>query len=323
MSLRRLFALLTAFVLALALYPAAAQERAGCPPPAPAPGSLDLGRLAPQARDRGLLWRLDKGGRTSWLYGTVHLSRPEWLLPGPAVRRALASSDLVALELDPADPELARAFLAAGNPARTMRVLDGLQGRLDALAAKACLPAATPLATLGPLLQVLTVGLQESRRDGLHPELAVDLMLWGFARSAGKAVVALETAAAQLAALQPESEAEERALVEQSLQDLETGEARRLTLRLAMAWAESDHAQISNYAQWCQCTETAAERRLLERLNDRRNPALAARLVALHDGGQRFFAGVGALHMTGPASLPRLLAQEGFRVQLISFQTPP
>ena len=35
------------------------------------------------ARDRGFLWKLEKDGRTSWLYGTVHVARLEWAFPGP------------------------------------------------------------------------------------------------------------------------------------------------------------------------------------------------------------------------------------------------
>ena len=56
----------------------------------------------------------------------------------------------------------------------------------------------------------------------------------------------------------------------------------------------------------------------MKRLNEDRNPLLADRLAALH-GGTTFFAGIGALHMTGPQALPRLLAARGFQVQRILF----
>jgi hypothetical protein len=58
---------------------------------------------------------------------------------------------------------------------------------------------------------------------------------------------------------------------------------------------------------------------LLRRLNDERNPNLAARIDALHARGQRVFAAVGALHMTGPRALPALLAQRGYRVERVDF----
>ena len=64
-----------------------------CPPP-PAPPSTAPAQASPaEARDRGLLWRIRKDGRDSWLFGTLHVGRPEWSVPGPVLRQALAGSD--------------------------------------------------------------------------------------------------------------------------------------------------------------------------------------------------------------------------------------
>jgi uncharacterized protein YbaP (TraB family) len=68
--------------------------------------------------------------------------------------------------------------------------------------------------------------------------------------------------------------------------------------------------------------DTDAERRLYQRLNDDRNPALADKLAALH-GGSPFFAGVGALHMIGTQALPALLRARGFQVERILFDPLP
>ena len=57
----------------------------------------------------------------------------------------------------------------------------------------------------------------------------------------------------------------------------------------------------------------------MRRLNDERNPPLADGIEALHRQGRRIFAAVGALHMTGPQSLPRLLAARGFKVERVPF----
>lgn len=298
----------------------ASAQAPDCPPPAPSPDAVSMEEQVRQSRDRGLLWQVEKDGRTSWLYGTVHVSRIDWLMPGPRVRAALAGSDVVALELDPADPELQRLLTSATDAARGERVLAGLQPRMARLAARTCVPPQL-LAGMPPLLQLMTVSLFEGRRDGLHPELAVDSVLWGMAQGLGKRFVALETPARQFAALTPESEADERALVVQGLQDLESGEDRTLILRLLRAWSEGDEATLASYAQWCKCLETPEEQRFFRRVNDERNDALADRLAALHAGGQRFFAGVGALHMTGPKALTTLLRARGFQVRRIVF--PP
>jgi uncharacterized protein len=92
--------------------------------------------------------------------------------------------------------------------------------------------------------------------------------------------------------------------------------------RVMQAWAVGDEAQIASYPQWCKCLETPAEQRSFQRLNDQRNVALAGQLAALHAQGRRFFAGIGALHMTGPQALHDLLRERGFSVQRVSFPAP-
>jgi uncharacterized protein YbaP (TraB family) len=290
----------------------------GCPPSPPSPSEFRMDELARQSRDRGLLWELEKDGRRSWLYGTIHVSRVDWVMPGPRIRAALAGSDVIALELDPQDPELQRLLTAPADAARAERVLAGLKPRLAKLAAGACIPPQA-LAPLPPLLQLMTLSMFEGRRDGVHPELAVDSVLWGMAQAMGKEVLALETPAAQLAALTPETEADERTLMAQGVQDLESGEERALILRLLRAWSEGDEATLADYPRWCACLETPAEQRFFRRVNDDRNAAIADKLAALHGKGQRFFAGVGALHMTGPQALTTLLRARGFQVRRIAF----
>lgn len=300
--------------LALAGVPAAA----ACPPPAPTLQSIQPEDLRRDVRDRGLLWRLEKDGRESWLYGTVHVSRVEWLVPGPRIQAALAGSDVLALELDPADPEIQRQFGARHDAARQARVTADLQGRIAGLAALACLPAEQIL-TLRPMLLLALLSLTESRREGLHPEFGVDAVLWGMAKRLGKEVVALETAAAQVAALTPASEADERELIASALDDLEAGKTRGTLQRMLQAWATGSEQQLANYQEWCQCMDTPAEQRFFRQVNDERNPGLADKLDALHTGGKRVFAAVGALHMTGPNALPALLRQRGYQVQRIPF----
>lgn len=315
----RLFRVL-GFLLLLLAASARAQQDGACPPPAPSQESLRPEDLQRDVRDRGLLWRLDKGGRTSWLYGTVHVNRVDWVLPGPGVQEALSRSDVLALELDPADPELERLLARPGDPAREARVVEGLQQRIAQLAQRACLPVER-LAAMRPLFQLMMLGFVEGRRAGFHPEFAVDMVLYGLAQRTGKSVVALETAAAQVAALIPESEADERVLMQRGLEDLESGESRAVLARMLQAWSRGDAAALASYPQWCGCMDTAAEQRFYRRLNDERNTGLAERIDKLHAQGRRVFAAVGALHMTGPRSLAVLLRERGYQVQPIPLVT--
>ena len=60
----------------------------------------------PSAKDHGFLWRVARDGRSSYLYGTIHAAKAEWMFPGPLTLAALAASDTLALELDVLDPDV-------------------------------------------------------------------------------------------------------------------------------------------------------------------------------------------------------------------------
>lgn len=312
-------------LLALASPPARAQPAATCPPVATAPTPAQIQSGLRDARDRGLLWRLEKDGRVAWLYGTVHLGRPGWAFPGRQLKQALAASDTVALELDLGDPAVATAFADAID---TLRAADArqplpaaLRARLAAAGRAECLQGAA-FEQQPPLIQALALSSLAARRDGLDPAYAQEFTLAGFARASGKQVVSLETPAAQLAALVPDDPTALPDTLARVLDKLESGQARRLAVRIAALWASGDLAALDNHAAWCECADSPAEQAELRRLNDARNPALADGITALVAQGKRVFAGVGALHMTGPQALPLLLAQRGFAVQRVPLAPP-
>ena len=160
----------------------------------------------------------------------------------------------------------------------------------------------------------------EARWLGMDASYALEQVLVAQGRSPGRRVVALESAAAQVQALVPENETEAQTLLDQSLQQLEDKSARRVLDKLARAWDTGDVAAFEAYESWCECAADEADRAMMRKLNDERNAPLAERIEALHQQGRRVFAAVGALHMTGPQSLPKLLEQRGFKVERMVFK---
>lgn len=286
-----------------------------CPPQATAPTAEQLQAARAQARDRGALWRIERDGRTSWLYGTLHLGKLEWAMPGPKVLRALLAVDALALEVDVSDPGL-RTQMSQTTPAALPAAL---QARLAKQAVAACVPAQA-LAAFPPLLQVLALSGLDARWIGLDPAYGVEHVLAGFAKGRQLPVVALETAAMQMQALVPAQPDEAEQVLETSLAQLESGLTRRVLSRLGQAWADGDLDTVAHYEAWCECITGEADRAALRRVNDDRNPHMADRITDLHRGGQRLFAAVGLLHMTGPQALPRLLAERGFAVERVALQ---
>jgi uncharacterized protein YbaP (TraB family) len=288
-----------------------ARAAATCPPPLPAQAAT-----APQA-DRGLLWRVSRDGRTGWLYGTLHVGKPGWQRLGPRVAWALRNSDVLALEIDPNDP----ALMAALAELRATALPEPLQARLTQAYERACV-APESLASLHPVLQATTLTVLEARWLGMDPAYAMEQVLAAQARGQGRRVVSLETAAQQKAALVPDDPAEALSSLDQSLAQLEDGSGRRVLQHMAQAWEGGDLAALEDFDRWCECVATEADRAFMRKLNDERNGPLAARIEAQHRKGLRVFAAVGALHMTGPQSLPKLLTQRGFKVERVSFGAP-
>ena len=302
--------------LTLALHGVAFAQVTDCPPAAvePTPARMQAGIKT--ARDHGFLWRVRKDGRDSWLYGTLHVARFEWMFPGPTVLTALKASDTIALELDLLDHDIQRR-MASGIAASTGAPLpEPLKQRVLRQAEAECLPAQV-LAPLSPELQVATLESLVGRRDGLYPDYGLDVMLANWGHTAARTVVSLETPELQLATLTMPTHAESIEFVETALAEMEAGRARPALQRIAQVWADGDLDTLSRYESWCECVKTSADRAALARLLDARNPALADGIAALHADGRRVFAAIGSLHMIGSLGLPALLAQRGFEVQRI------
>jgi uncharacterized protein YbaP (TraB family) len=288
-----------------------------CPPLAGPLPPAEVRRGVAEARDRGLLWRITRDGRSSYLYGTVHVARAPWMFPGPQVAAALAASDVVALELDmlDADVQLRLAAAMAADPAAPPPA--ALQRRLDAQLDAACL-ARSALATLAPELQLAALTTLAAREDGLDPAYAIDGFLAVHARALGKAVISLESPEMQVALLKGDP-ASAPAAMDAALRQLELGQSRAMLRRIARVWDEGRTDELERYEEWCGCAETEADRAALVRLLDERNAPLAERVAAEHAAGRRVFAAVGALHMVGTTGLPALLAARGFEVHRVEF----
>ena len=283
-----------------------------CPPTASYSQEL-FARAAEKAADRGFLWRIQRDGRTSYLYGTMHVGKAEWMSPGPRLHRAMGAVDTLALEVDMSSPE-AQAQLQAVSSRPLREIPKALHKRLEQLWAAECLPMAQ--LGSGPVeLQTMTLMALMGRRQGYDPSYSSEAMLMLAAQTGRLPVVSLESVSLQLNLLLAANDAEAIETVAYALQQLEKPQTRAMQAKLTKAWEESDLAVLASYQAWCDCVHTERERADLKKLLDDRNPGLAEGIERLHANGQRVLAAVGALHMTGPQALPKLLAGRGFTVE--------
>src|ERR1700754_2544564 len=146
----------TGLLAALVCGAALGQMPDSCPPTAKAPSTEQLQAGMRNAQDHGFLWRISKGGHSSWLYGTLHVAKFDWAFPGPKMNAALEASDTVALEMDMLDPDIQRR-LAQGMAAQTRTPLpEALQHRLERAEKAECVPVQA-LANYAPEMQIATL----------------------------------------------------------------------------------------------------------------------------------------------------------------------
>ena len=316
------FSFLLAFISSIAL-PLGAhatgveKTQAFCPPSASVVTPQQQKQINAQASNRGLLWEVEKNGKRFYLYGTMHLGKREWFAPGPDLKKALSHSRRVLLELDPYAPQTqwpgADKPLAPKGKPLYMAISPHWQSSINELARQACIPE-QPLARMNVFSRLRTLGYAQSQFDGLHRVYSLERMLSLYARQHGLPIVAMETAASQTIGFQPESGAAAQRMVDVALEQLGNGTTRRVTQHMAKAWEKGDLTDLSAYETWCECAKLPQDRAMLVRANDDRNVGFAKRLVTEHQSGTPFLAAVGSLHMTGPKALPKLLAEQGFKL---------
>ncbi len=268
-----------------------------------------------------LLWRVN-GDRDSYLYGTIHLPDPRVLARPPAVEAALRECDVVLTEI-PLDRVTvqqaeARSRLPQGQtldrilPAplyeRTDRFLRGKGLRLRAFNDRAVWFVSTTL----PLLDHLGAFLFRE---------PLDRQLVRAAERSGREVAALETLDEQLAVFESLSTADQVALLEATLDELERAAAAREdpVAALVEAYLRGDETELEGLLRRSAAMEHPVNQRLYDELVTRRNARfaerIAARLRASPDRGQ-FFA-LGAGHLIGANGVVARLRAAGFTITRI------
>jgi uncharacterized protein YbaP (TraB family) len=317
LRLRRAAICCASMLLLTAAIEAQAQAPKACPPTPAMPSAEQMQTAQRSARDHGFLWRLTKDGRSSYLYGTLHVGKLAWAFPGPRLRDALAQVDTLAVEVDLTDPSVAQAMGKAARAPGAATLASPLRERLRRQIAAACVPE-TLMAQMHPMMQAITLTVLAGRWEGLDAGFAQEIVLGAQARATQLPIVSLETAQSQLDLLMPKDDSKLQRLLTQALEQLERGRVRPVLRRLAEVWERSELDVLEQYERWCDCADTAEDRAFLSQLNDARNAPMAERIDRLHREGKRLLVAVGALHMSGPQALPRLLAGRGFEVERLT-----
>ncbi|MCG3201131.1 MAG: hypothetical protein NFCOHLIN_00993 [Gammaproteobacteria bacterium] len=293
-------------ILALSLWggnPAASRaEELVCPPIARMPTASE-----PAAFGEGLLWRIEREGvAASYLFGTIHVGDPRVLDIPVAVTSALRASRLFVMEAL-FEPDAVARFAGsmyfddgtrledlAGRPLaeRTQSLL--LRFNVSAEAARSLKPWAAFLS------------LSQPQADSGLP---LDLLLMQRARENGLRVEGLETLEEQAAVFAAFSDAEQVAMLRDTVCHFDLVQAQ--LGRLVELYLRRDVGAIIRLTEEYAGSDRELAAHMEKLLIDDRNARMAERMQGALQRGEAFVA-VGALHLPGRGGVLALLEKRGY-----------
>ena len=262
---------------------------------------------------RGLLFEVSGAGPApSYLFGTIHSDDPRVLALPVRVQTSFDLADGFVMEAvpDPEAVEKARRMMTFNDGRRLSAILPlDIYRQVADVAARRGLTAAA-IEPLKPWALVTLLSAPPSRSGEF-----LDLLLYRTAQEQGKPVAGLETLSEQMGILDGLTDAEQVALLRDTLATI--GELVEVHTRLVAAYVRRDLDALiqldTMYRRW---GSPELAQRVNELAIDERNARMAERLRPLLNQGGRFIA-IGALHLPGPKGLLQRLVDAGLVVRVL------
>ena len=303
----RLPGLAAASLLATAPLCARAQDAS----PAAAPAAV---RPVPPATGEGpALWVVSDADSTLYLFGTVHVLRPDTAWGSARVDAAFASASDVWFEISNPDdqaaiiPLIQQYGVSPGTPLSSLLTAEEITD-LDA-AARTIGASAAQLDPLRPWFAGLTLSMAPLVKAGYDPASGVELTLKARALAAGKPVHGFETIDKQVRILATLPDAVQLSFLRTTLEDFD--QATVMLDQMVEAWAEGDVQALDRVA----VQEMKADApEVYDALLVHRNTDFADQIQSLLAGSGTVFIAIGAAHLTGEDSVQAMLEARGVEV---------
>lgn len=267
-----------------------------------------------QAADPAM-WVIRDEDSTIYLFGTVHLLRPEIAWRSDKIDAALAEADEVWLEIADLDdqaaalPLIQQYGLAAPDQPLSSLLTEAEQAQLDQ-AARMIGASAAAMDPLRPWLAGLQVSVAAIVHAGYSPDSGVDPKIKAAAVAAGKPVRGLETMEQQFGFFANLSQDTQLDFLRYALDTYE--EAPEELDRMVAAWAVGDMGVLEEVA----IDEMKAEwGELYDVILVRRNADWTGQIARMLEGSGTHFIAVGAAHLAGEDSVQNMLEQRGVTVE--------
>lgn len=267
--------------------------------------------------DGPALWVIRDADSTLYLFGTIHVLRPETPWRTPRIEAAYAAASEIWLEVaNPDDPSTLLPVIQRHgiSPDRPLSGLLNAEERAElAAAARAIGSSAAQMEPMRPWLAALTLSVAPAVRAGYDPASGVEMVLGALAREDGKRVRGFETLDQQVGVLAGLDEGDQLDLLRTTLGEFDR--AVEVLDQLSSAWASGDVDALRRLAvDDFQAEAPAAYEAVLAR----RNANWADQIETLLAGSGVAFIAVGAAHLVGDDSVQIILARRGVATQRVT-----
>jgi uncharacterized protein len=300
-------------LLAVALAPVASMAQAAAQPDAAILKQLQGDPAAPK---RGVFYQVGNGANTIYLFGTIHVGKPEFYPLNASVIQALAGAGRVWFELDFSDIGALQRMETAGE------TMDASAAQLSPELARRVAKAlgqptdnAESIRHKKPWALIAELEIAGASDLGYSPIYAADIYLATIAQLLGKPISGLESVDEQMAVLGATSGQDQTAELEAEVSALEDGRSKAELQALVDAWARGDRAALDTAFRSAEGDLPPTLRAMKERLFDQRNVKLADRITTIVRSGTRSFVAIGAGHLVGDGNVVELLRKQGFAVR--------
>jgi uncharacterized protein len=260
------------------------------------------------------MWVVKDEDSTIYLFGTVHILKPETDWKTEKYDKALASADEIWLEINDGDDVAAAQSLVMTlgmdkeNPLSSLLSKEEY-ARVEAVAKETGLPMAA-LDVMKPWLASLTLTVYPMMKAGFDPTKGVDNVVKASGQAADKPIRAFETSEQQLRFFDSMPKDVQVEFLMSSLDDIEEGPA--VLDALVDNWATANLKAIEDDMVTPMRQDYPELYKVL--LVDR-NVAWADVLADRMKGKGVSFVAVGSAHLVGPDSVQVYLAKKGIRAE--------
>ena len=262
------------------------------------------------------LWVVRDADSTLYLFGTVHVLKPDTEWASARVDQAFDSAQDIWFEIpDPNDtaaivPLIQQYGISADRPLSSRLTADEL-ATLD-VAARSIGVTAAQMDPMRPWFAGLNLAMAPLAKAGYAAGSGVELTLLGRAKEAGKEIQAFETLEQQIRMLATMPEEVEMSFLRSSLEDYQR--AAELLDGMVAAWRVGDTDELHDVMVEEMARDYPALYRIM--LTDR-NADWANQIEERLKGSGVTFVAVGAGHLVGDSSVQTFLAQKGIEAKRV------